>query len=140
MDINSNDRDDLDTKLFVEWMSDTLNQLINTLLDQDEVVFHCILATTVHVIELTNSLLSPDDLGGKKRDLSIVVLKPDVSGLVDITEVPTVSSDLRGFKNFSQSCLHASLKITKVVLDSTTAGECFMEWNVLLLIGEHTIG
>jgi len=66
MDINSNNGNDLNTKLIIKMNSDSLNQVIDSLLSDNSVVFHSILTTTIHVIELPDSLFSPNNLCTKK--------------------------------------------------------------------------
>lgn len=64
--INGNDSDDFDTKLLVKWVTDSLNKIIDTLLDEYRVIFHGSLTTSIHIIELPDCFLSPDDLSAKK--------------------------------------------------------------------------
>lgn len=92
MYINSNDSNDLDTKILGQWMPYSLNEIIDSSLEDNEVIFHSIFTTTIHIIELTNSLLCPYDLSSKKGNLGAIVFEPEVSLFVVFTKFPTVGS------------------------------------------------
>lgn len=99
-------------------------------------LFHSNLTSSVKFIESSNGFLCPHNLCGKKRNLSAVILKPFVS--LSVRDLPVISSCFGLFKLISKVNLHASLKITKVVLDGSSHQEFCTKWNKFTFFREHS--
>jgi len=138
VDIDSNNGDDFNTEFIWKLNSDSLNEIVNSLLNDNREVLHSILATTVHIIELPDCLFSPYDLCAKERNLSTVVLEPNVSFLEAFSKIPVVSSCFGNFYNISQSSLHHSFEITEIIFDGTLANESITKFDIFTFIGNHT--
>lgn len=131
VDINSDDCNDLDSEIIVQWSSDSLNQMTDSQYNHIVVVFHCCLTSTLMFIKGSASFFGPHDTSGQKSNLSTIVLKPYMSLFF---KLPHISSLLGKIKDVSQGDLHFGLEIVQVVLDCTNSFKVGFKWDTFAFI------